>query len=381
MGIHIIVDIEKCVEKALWLIRNGYRKMRVISTLEKIGCEGNESYELARCRIRAKGKFSQDRLYFDTYGLRYSTPEIIGRYRAKRIRGYSIADISCGVGMQAIFFSFTNEKILCVDINPKRVEYAKRNAKVYGVRNIEFFVGDCFSNGVYSKASKYDIIFSDPARDEAERERRLENLTPSPLKVIEKYGERDYIFDLPPQISQEKIPRDWEKEYISLKGKIKRLTAYTGTLYRRDRRAVALPQGAVLESDIPDEFILISEFSDYIYIVDESVYYARLLGELKRRYPSLGYITAGKRRTLATSSNLIDSPFLKPFKVLFFSEELDKIIDFLRREGYGKVTLRLSVPPKRYWEIRKEIEKRLSGNEKVSLFKIGNSYVIGKDVT
>ena len=375
------VEYERCIKKALGLIRRGYAKNRIFEIIKNMGCNPEEIYEIAKCRINIKDKFSRKNLYFDTYGLRYSTPEVIGIYRANRIRGYRIADISCGVGMQAIFYSFTNEKVLCVDIDKRRINYARKNAQVYGRNNMEFLVGDCFSDTIYNKAKKYDIIFSDPARSEEEKERRLEDLMPPPLKIIEKYGDRDYIFDLPPQISQDKIPSNWEKEYISLNGKIKRLTAYTGRLYEVDRRAVSLPTGAVLKSNLPDEFTKKIEFSDYIYIVDESVYYAQLLGELERMYPSLWYITTGKRRTLATSSNLIKSPFLKPFRVLFFSDKIDEIMAFLRMEGYGKITLRLSVSPDKYWKIRKNIEERLKGEKKASLFKIKDTYVVGEYVT
>jgi len=374
------VNIEKEIDRAISLIRRGYTKERIIKKISS-NFDAEEIYEIARCRIKIKDKFSKKNLYFDTYGLRYSTPEIIGRYRAERVKGYRIADISCGVGMQAIFFAQTNKEILCVDIDKRRIEYAKRNAKAYGVKNMQFLVGDCCSDEIYNIAKGYDIIFSDPARKEAEKERDLKNLLPSPLKIMEKYGERDYIFDLPPQISQNKIPENWEKEYISLNSAIRRLTAYVGDLHTVDRRAVALPLGAVLESNDENLFTLKREFSNYVYIVDEAPYYAHLLGELERKYPGLWYISTGKRRTLASSNNLISSPFLRAFKVLYYSENLEYIIKFLRQENYGKVTLRLSLNPKEYWKVRKRIEGELSGDDKVSLFHINGFYVVAKDVT
>ena len=374
------VDMEREIERVIALIRRGYPKERIIKKISK-NFDAEEVYEVAKCRIKIKDKFSKKELYFDTYGLRYSTPEVIGKYRAERVRDYTIADISCGVGMQAIFFAHTNRKVLCVDINKRRIEYAKRNAKTYGIKNMQFICGDCCSNEIYNITKSYDIIFSDPARREEEKERDLRNLLPSPLKIIEKYGKRDYIFDLPPQISQDKIPNGWEKEYISLNGSIRRLTAYLGSLYRVDRRAVALPSGETLESNDDDIFTLESEFSNYIYIVDEAPYYAHLLGELEKRYKGLWYVSTGKRRTLASSDNLIKSPFLKPFIVLDYSENLEDIIKFLRKENFGKVTLRMKLNPKEYWKIRGKIERDLSGKDKASLFHVNGVYVIGKDVT
>ncbi len=374
------MDEEEIIEKTIRLIRRGYPKNRIIRMLpDKI--DGEEIYEIAKCRIKIKNKFSKKNLYFDTYGLRYSTPEIIAKYRAYRIKDYRIADISCGVGMQSIFFARTNHEVLCVDINSKRVDYARKNARVYGVNNMKFEVGDCCSSKIYLLAKDYDIIFSDPARKEDEKERDLKNLIPSPLDIIEKYGERDYIFDLPPQISQDKIPDGWEKEYISLDGKIRRLTAYTGTLYEVDRRAVALPAGESIQSNSEDYFTTKSEFSDYIYIVDESVYYARLLGELQRRYPSLWYLSTGKRRTLASSSNLINSSFLRPFRVLYYESTIDGTLRFLKEENFGKVTLRMNLNPREYWKFRKRLEYNLNGNRKASLFMVKGMYVVAEHVT
>ncbi len=370
------MELERCVEKAERLIRRGYRKEKILILLEKNKCDGEESYEIARCRIKIRDKFSKKNLYFDTYGLRYSTPEIVGRYRAKRIRGYTIADISCGVGMQAIFLAETNKEVLCVDIEPRRIKYARENAKIYGIRNMIFATGDCFSNEIYNMARRYDVIYSDPARSESERERSLHTLMPSPLKIMEKYGNKNYVFDLPPQISQEKIPSGWEKEYISLNGKIRRLTAYVGDLQEHDRRAVALPSGEEIYADEHKWFTKKIEFSNYIYIVDESIYYANLLDVLEKKY-GIWYIQTGKRRTLASSSLPVKSGFLRAFKIIYFTDSLDEIIHFLRKEGYGKITLRFNVKPEKYWKIRNELERKLNGNAKASLFKVGKDYLVG----
>jgi len=376
-------DVEKleiAVRECEALIRRGYRREIILKKIRKYGYDGKEIFEIARCRIKAREKFSIHNLYFDEYGLRYSTPELIGQYRAERIRGYTIADISCGVGMQAIFFSFTNPSVLGVDIDERRIQYARLNARAYNAKNIEFIVGDCFSPDIMEKAKKYDIIFSDPARKESEKERKLETLIPSPLKILEKYGEREYIFDLPPQISREKLPQDWEKEYISLNRRIKRLTAYTGNLRIWDRCAVSLPSKDRVCGYEDDDFTLENELSNYVYLVDESIYYASLLGVLERR-TGIKYLQTGKRRTLATSSSLVESGFLKPYRVIYEDKNLDSIISCLRKHDVGKVTLVMAVEPGKYWKIRRAIEEKLKGKRKMVLFKINDIFVAGENVT
>ncbi len=373
---------EKEVEKCEEMIKKGYSKNKIFERIDS-NFDKEEIYEIARCRIDMRGKFSIHRLYFDKYGLRYSTPEIIADYRSRRVRNYTIADVSCGVGIQAIFFSFTNHKVLGIDIDPRRIEYAKRNAIAYNAKNIEFIVGNSLSSDISKIAKKSDIIFSDPVRKETEKERKLESLEPSPFKIIEKYGNKNYIFDLPPQISMKKIPENWEKEYISVNGKIKRLTVYTGELKKYDRRAVSLPSGEEIFSKEPDEgksFTLSSELSNYIYIVDESIYYSFLLGVIEKKIGPW-YISTGKRRTLATSENIIKSPFLKGFEVIAYSNSLDEIIKEFRKEKIGKVTLRMDIEPKDYWKIRKKIERKLKGDKKGSLFRFKDLFIGAKNVT
>ena len=375
--------MEIAVKRAVNLIKKGYGKERIVKWAGKTGFDGEEIYEIARCRLDMDDKFSIKNLYFDRYELRYSTPEIVAKYRASRVRDFTIADVSCGVGIQAIFFSFTNREVLGVDINKKRVEYARKNARNYNSNNIKFIVGDSLSDEIIKIARRYDIIFSDPARKEKEKVRKLETLIPPPLKIIEKYKKDDYIFDLPPQISMDRIPESWEKEYISINGSINRLTSYTGSLRKHDRSAVSLPSGDEIFSDDPDNgktFILSNELSNYVYIVDESLYYSSLLGMLEKKY-NMWYIASGKRRTLATSENLIRDSFLKAFKVLAISDSLDEIIRELKDRDIGKVTLRINVDPKIYWKIRNDIEKKLKGERKASLFKVGNLFIGAENVT
>ncbi|NPA75830.1 MAG: class I SAM-dependent methyltransferase [Euryarchaeota archaeon] len=360
------------------MIKRGYSRDKILKKVNE------EIYEIAKCRIKMKNKFSVHHLYFDNYGLRYSTPEIIGRFRAEKIKNFRIADLSCGVGLQAIFFSFTNKEVLGIDISKKRVEYAKRNAAAYNAKNIKFIHGNCFSEKIYRIAKEYDILFSDPARAESEEERKLETLIPSPLKIIRKYGkDKNYIFDLPPQISIDKIPISWGKEYISINGRITRFTAYVGDIKTHNRIAVTLPKKGVFWSDelrykdtiITDKSML----SDYIYLVDESLYYARLLNPFQKKY-EITYLHIGKRRTLATG-NWIDSPFLSPYRVLCIANSMEELIKCFRKESIGKVTLRFDLPPEGYWTIRKRIESTLKGNKKGSVFRVDDKWIATENVT
>ncbi len=372
--------MEELVQRCVSLIKRGYRKERIT---EEIPAEydAEEIYEIAKCRIKIKEKFSKKNLYFDEIALRYSTPEIIGRYRADKIRNLRIFDVSCGCGMQAIFFAMTNEFVLGADIEERRIRYARKNAMAYGVDNVEFIVLDALSDEALRISKDFDIIYSDPARAESERERRLDNLMPPPLRIIERYGDRYYIFDLPPQIRRDRIPTNWNLEYISLNGKINRLTAYINESSDGLRTATTLPAKVSISGYGDEDYSVDSSIGDFLYEVDESVYYSSLLGELQKRVGDFWYISIGRRRTLASSYKEIDNPFLRKFIVVGIAETMDGAVKILRKNFFGKVTLRISIEPKDYWSVRKEIERKLSGKRKGYLFYGADKYIVCEEVS
>lgn len=375
-------EIEKVIEECIELIKKGYKKKFVLSKIPS-EYDREELLELAICRIKIGNKFSRKNLFFDRYGLRYSTPEVVGMYRASKITNMRVADVSCGCGMQAIFLGMTNESVLGIDINPKRIEYAIMNAIAYGVKNVEFRVMNALSYEAVNIAKKYDLIFSDPSRKAEEKERSLETLMPPPLKVIEKHGNKNYMFDLPPQISKSKIPNNWNLEYISINHKINRLSAYVSEDSDGRIAATTLPTKASLESSRFEDidFSVENIIGTFLYEVDESIYYAGLLGKLLDHVKDIWYISTGKRRTLASSEKLIENPFLRPYRVIGFTTSLRELVNILNERNVGKVTLRISISPSKYWLFRNSIEKKLKGSKKIHLFRVGELYVACEHIT
>ena len=377
---------EGLIELAVELIKKGYdeRKLRA-----KLGQNWELISEIAKARIRAKDKFSRSDLWMDMEGLRYATHEVVAKYRAERMKEYgikSIADVSCGVGIQLIFYAMNVERACGIDIDPLKIEFAKRNAKKYGVSNIEFINADSLSPETVEKIDA-EVIFSDPARPPEALERDLEGLLPSPLRIYGAYRQKtdSFIFDLPPQMRREKIPWKGEFEYIDLFGALNRLTFYTEPLARADRSAVVLPAGARLESDPYLENIVewTEKPGEYFYEIPQSIDYADLINELFHRLPvEAKMLMREKRRVLATGSEPVKSPYLKrtyhvvavvPFHPV-------RINDLLRREGFGRATLRISVPEGEYWKIRKKIEENLRGEKRAFIFKVGEKGIIAEEL-
>ena len=54
-------------------------------------------------------------------------------------------DAFCGVGGNAIQFAQTCDRVIAIDVDARRLELARNNARVYGVQDkIEFVLGDFF---------------------------------------------------------------------------------------------------------------------------------------------------------------------------------------------------------------------------------------------
>lgn len=319
----------------------------------------------------------------DREGLQLATPEIVAKYVAKRLKTDIIADLGCGIGGQVIFFAKECGRVYAVEKDPKKLEYARKNCKLYEVSNVEFILGDALSEEVRAKISDADIIFSDPARPLAEKERTLENLEPPVIEILKLYSDvtQDFAFHAPPQIAPERLVFDCEREYLSLHGQLNRLTLYFGALKRCERSAVVLPGEAKLcSSDAPK--IKGAALQGYVYEPEPSVVKAGLLNELAKNMAAedkeIFFYKGDERRTLLTSSKLLGSPFFKDrYRVLGRTgREVSRIREVLEAEDAGKVVIRFDIEPSKYWELRKTLEKGLKGGRTLHVFGFGSEVVV-----
>lgn len=110
-------------------------------------------------RYRLFSKFDQG-IKLDRESWFSVTPEKIAAHIAERCRCDTIVDAFCGAGGNTIQFAFTCERVIAIDIDPKKIELARNNARVYEVEDrIEFIVGDYFQLADKLVA---DVVFLSP---------------------------------------------------------------------------------------------------------------------------------------------------------------------------------------------------------------------------
>ncbi len=310
----------------------------------------------------------------NTEGLQLATPEIVAAYIARRLRTEIIADLGCGIGGQVIFFAKECNKVYAVERNPEKLEYAKKNCELYDLKNVEFILGDALSENIKEKVSDADIIFSDPARPLSEKERTLSNLEPPITEILKLYSDvtPEIAFHAPPQMPPSRITLDCEREYLSLNGQLNRLTLYFGALKRCEKSAVVLPEGAWLCSSDAVPAIKTGAPGEYVYEPEPSVVKAELLDELAHTISGdkILFYKGDERRTLLTSSELLESSFFKDtYRVLRRTQwDICGLKKLLNEEKAGKAILRFDIEPERYWDVRKKLEEGLSGSRTLHVF-------------
>ncbi|MDK2912187.1 MAG: hypothetical protein PWR29_1144, partial [Methanolobus sp.] len=166
-----------------------------------------------------------------------------------------------------------------------------------------------------------------------------------------------------------------EKEYISLEGKLNRLDLYFGSLMKCDTSAVSLPSEARLESSSAiNELKTAERLASFAYEPEEAVERAGLLPQLAQdlseQAPDISLFRIDRKRLFLTSDMAVEHPMLKNRYKVLSTQYFDtgQINAFLRRSGFGTVILRAAVEPEEYWDIRRQLEKDLSGDRKAHLF-------------
>ena len=154
-----------------------------------------EKYFIQRYMLFSK---FDDGVALDDEGWYSVTPEVLARHMAERCRCDLIVDAFCGVGGNAIQFAHTCERVIAVDLDASRLQYAAHNAKIYGVNDrIEwlhadffdlapstlhadvFFLSPPWGGPEYASAKRFDLVTMMGGLDGAEILRHALKLAPS----------------------------------------------------------------------------------------------------------------------------------------------------------------------------------------------------------
>lgn len=298
---------------------------------------------LIKLRRKAAGKFSRnEEMFFTSLSLEQATSERIARYIASRFKkDWTVMDLTCGLGANAIFLADQVKKVVAVDLEVEKINCAKENALVYGVDDkIEFIVGDAYLN-----IKKVDAFFLDPARDRegATKTRSILNSSPALLEILPKLFEitKNVAVKISPAFDYEELkllPLEPEVEVISEDNNCKVALLWFGDLKTAARRATGFKKDknfSVINSE-KIEPVEISLPLKYLYEPDKAISKAHLIDEvahsfsLKKLDYNLSFLTGNElmndsqnifRKFLVLSSGQFT---LKQFKKFIKEQKIDR---------------------------------------------------------
>ncbi|MEK6967187.1 MAG: class I SAM-dependent methyltransferase [Nanoarchaeota archaeon] len=297
--------------------------------------------------------------------LRIATPTIVAKYRAKRLACNKIVDLCAGIGGQTIEFAKTCKEVIAVEKGKEEVNHLRENTKL--MKNVTIIEDDAFSEIVVKELNGADVYFCDPSRPLEEEKRSIESITPNPQKLSGVF--ENIAIEFPPQLTPDKIPFKAEKEYLSVDGKLNRLTLYFGNLQKAEVSVVSLPSETRLTNKSTKANPTKTKLGKFLYEVDTAVIKAGLLpnliGSLKIK---IGVYSVAKY-TLLSSKDYAKSPFLRAYVVVSSTKpDNASINEALLANGYGKAVIHARIIPEDYWKLRNDIEKGLSGYKTAHVF-------------
>lgn len=301
---------------------------------------------LIKLRRKAAGKFSRsEKMFFTSLSLEQATGERIARYIASRFKkDWTVMDLTCGLGANAIFLADQVKKVVAVDLEAEKINCAKENAAVYGVNNkIKFIVGDAFLN-----INQVDAFFLDPARDRegATKTRSILNSSPALLEILPKLFEitKNVAVKISPAFDYEELkllPLEPEVEVISENNNCKVVMLWFGNFKTAARRATGFKKeesfSIINFNNL--EPIEISSPLKYLYEPDKAISKAHLIDEVAHSFSlkKLDY-----NLSFLTGNELINDPqnIFRKFLVLHFAKfSLKQFKKFIKEQKIDRAEI------------------------------------------
>ena len=164
--------------------------------------------------------------------LEQASSQSTAEYKAKNLKGKSFLDLTSGFGIDAYFLSQNFDQVTLVEQHTELLETVKHNWNILGRK--ANFINENLEDFLEENSQKFDFIYLDPARRDAEKNKKflLEDLSPNLLEIQEKLGEisDEIIIKLSPLIDISyllSVVKNVSKiEIIAVKNEVKELLVF-----------------------------------------------------------------------------------------------------------------------------------------------------------
>ena len=299
---------------------------------------------------------------------------------AKRMRGGSLLDLTCGLGMDAVAMAESFERVVAVERDEVLADVVRENLRRMGVGNVEVITASA-EEYVASTEEHFDWVYADPDRRTAEGRRvvRLEDCSPDMVALYPALGritERVAIKNSPLFDIEEafRLFGDCTVEVLSLSGECKEVNIYIDGGEARivaeavGRERVEFAREEVEDTPCEGEFV--AEEYRYLIIPDVALQKARLVQHSLR-----GKADVWSNNSFGFAREEVDG-------VLGRVEPIEKIEKFdpkaLKRElrGVG-VDILMREFPQSVDQVRQRTGMRSGAERRIALTRVeGQAYTI-----
>ncbi len=194
-------------------------------------------------RIAAREKFSlAGEMYFTRDGLEQASGERAAAHAARRFAGLAlVADLCCGIGGDLTALATVAQHVLAVDADFDNLQFATRNAAVYGAfGRVTAVCGDVRD----LRLARTSAAFIDPARRAAgHRLRAGDSLPPLSWCFALASQVHQVCVKAAPGLAHGLVPAGWELEFVALGRDLKEALLWSPAFATTSRRATVLPAG------------------------------------------------------------------------------------------------------------------------------------------
>jgi len=246
--------------------------------------------------------------------LEQTSSETTAKYKAELISGKKFLDLTCGFGIDAFFLSENSEKIILVEQNSGLLDMVQHNWTILNRKAI--FINQNLEDFLKENSEKFDVVFLDPARRDAHRNKvfLLEDLSPNMLEIQDKLLEisNQILIKLSPLIDisylASVLKNTLEIHIVAVKNEVKEVLVLIDSGKQIEEIKIKCVN---LETSEPDfEFYFdensqsVSEYSQpmkFLYIPNNTVLKSgafNLVSErfqLKKLHPNTHFYTSEKR--------------------------------------------------------------------------------------
>ncbi len=286
-------------------------------------------------RQKSRGKLPElsendDFIFPPKLNLEQCSSEATARYKAQAfIKGKTVADITGGLGIDAIYFSKVAKKVFYVERNPELFEIAVHNFKALNIGNIEACCGDGIEF-LKTESPCLDLIYTDPARRDMYN-RKMVSLSDCQPDVLENRKiifskARQLLVKASPMLDLSLVKRELDSvseiTVLAVKNECKELLVLCDTASTAAEVAVhcinfTAHGEKMLFTSVPENESQIPEFSvevkKYLYDPNAAISKAGFFNALANRFHLL---KLGRRTHLYTSDDLVGDFPGRVFEVL-----------------------------------------------------------------